>query len=97
MNGMETIEKLSRKYSMSPEEFIRLGSTLAIKEKKRNLQIERLEILARYEAATVEELNKKIENGKAPEHPAWEDLIEIKNIESEIREIESDIRSIQAA
>ena len=26
-----------------------------------------------------------------PEHPAWEDLIEIKNIEAEIREIESDI------
>lgn len=53
MGSIETIERLSRKYAMSPEEFIKLGSTLAMKEKKRNLQIERVEILARYEVNTV--------------------------------------------
>lgn len=97
MVGTETIERLSKKYSMSPDEFIKLGSTLAMKEKKRKLQIERLEILSRYESETVERLQEKIREGKVPEHPAWEDLIEIKNIESEIREIESDIRTLQAA
>jgi hypothetical protein len=97
MGSIETIEKLSRKYAMSPEEFIKLGSTLAMKEKKRNLQIERVEILARYEVNTVEELESKIKEGVISEHPAWEDLIEIKNIEAEIREIESDIRTLQAA
>lgn len=97
MIGMETIEKLSKKYSLSQEEFIRLGSTLAMKEKKRNLQIERLEILARHGVETVKYLEDKIRNNAAPEHPAWEDLIEIKNIEAEIAEIESDIRTLQAA
>lgn len=97
MTGMETIERLSRKYSLSQEEFIKIGSTLTMKEKKRNLQIERLEILARYEAGTVIELEEKIKLGSRPEHPAWEDMIEIKNIESEIAEIESDIRTLQAA
>ena len=52
----ETIELLSRKYSMSKDDFIRLGSSLALKEKKKNFQMERLEILARYEVETVEEL-----------------------------------------
>lgn len=97
MVGLETIERLSKKYSMSPEEFIKLGSALAIKEKKRGLQIERLEILSRYEVETLEELEKKIKKGTVLEHPAWEDLIEIKNIESEIAEIENDIRSLQGA
>lgn len=97
MGSIETIERLSKKYAMSPEEFIKLGSTLAMKEKKRNLQIESVEILARYEVNTVEELEGKIKVGVIPEHPAWEDLIEIKNIEAEIREIESDIRTLQAA
>lgn len=97
MTGMETIEKLSIKYSLSQEEFIKIGSTLTMKEKKRNLQIERLEILARYEAGTVSELEEKVKVGSVPEHPAWEDMIEIKNIESEIAEIESDIRTLQAA
>ena len=55
------------------------------------LQIERFEILARYQASNVEELNHKITEGSAPEHPAWEDLIEVKNIEQEINEIENDI------
>jgi len=93
----ETIEILSRKYSMSKDAFLKLGSSLALKEKKKNLQMERLEMLARYEAETVKELEKKIKEGKVPEHPAWEDLIEIKNIESEIAEIENDIRTLQAA
>lgn len=93
----ETIELLSKKYSMSKDDFIRLGSSLALKEKKKNLQMERLEILARYEVETVEELKQRIKDGSAPEHPAWEDLIEIKNLEAEISEIENDIRSLQAA
>ena len=97
MVGTKTIEELSKKYSSSPDEFIRYGSTLAIQEKKRNFQIERLEILARYEATTVEELKGKIKEGTVPEHPAWEDLIEIKNIEAEIREIDNDIRMLQQA
>ena len=43
-------------------------------------------------SSNVEELNQKITDGNAPEHPGWEDLIEIKNIEEEIKEIENDIR-----
>jgi len=96
MNSLDTIEKFSKKYSMSSEEFIKLGSELVMKEKKKNLQIERLEILSRYESLTVEDLEKKIRDGAVAEHPAWEDLIEIKNIETEIKEIEGDIRSLQA-
>jgi hypothetical protein len=58
------------------------------------LQIERFEILARYQASNVEKLNQKIAEGDAPEHPAWEDLIEVKNIEQEINEIENDIGAL---
>lgn len=93
----KTIDSLSKKYSLSPVDFIKHGTTLALREKKRNLQIERIEILARYESETVNDLEDKIKKGMAPEHPAWEDLIEIKNIEAEIKEIEDDIRTLQAA
>lgn len=93
----KTIDSLSKKYSLSPMDFIKHGTTLTLREKKRNLQIERIEILARYEAETVTDLEEKIKKGAAPEHPTWEDLIEIKNIEAEIKEIENDIRTLQAA
>ncbi len=91
------IKHLAEKYSMTPEQFVRYGSINILKEKKRKLQIERLEILANYKITTVSELENKIKKSEVSEHPAWENLIEIKNIESEIREIESDIGNIQAA
>lgn len=97
MSNIETIEWLSKKYSMSTDEFIKYGSILTMKERKKNLQIEKIEILARYEVSSVNELENKIKEGTAPEHPAWEDLIEIKNIDAEIGEIESDIRALQTS
>jgi hypothetical protein len=93
----EIIEKFSRKYAMSPESFIKFSSGLALREKKKNLQIERFEILARYGSSSTSELETKIGEGLVPEHPAWEDLIEIQNIEQEIKELDDDIRTLQAA
>ena len=94
MSTLSQVEKISQKYSESAEEFIRSGIIMNLREKQRLLQIERFEILARYQASSVEELNQKVTEGKVPEHPGWEDLIEVKNIEQEIKEIENDIRAL---
>jgi hypothetical protein len=92
MRILSQVEKISQKYDVSPEEFIRSGIVMNLEEKKRLLQVERFGILSRYQASNTEELNQKIREGSAPEHPGWEDLIEIKNIEDTIKEIDSDIR-----
>lgn len=97
METNEIIEKFSKRYAMSPDDFVKFSSGLMLKERKRNLLIERFEILARHGSTTVDELENNIREGVVPEHPAWEDLIEIQNIEQEIREIEDDIRFLQAA
>ncbi len=69
-------------------------SAMNLREKQRLLKIERFAILSRYQASNAEELNQKIIEGSAPEHPGWEDLIEMKNIEQEINEIENDIKAL---
>jgi len=94
MSALSQVEKISQKYSVSAEEFIRSGVIANLREKQRLLQIERFEILSRYQTSNVEELNQKVAEGDAPEHPGWEDLIEVKNIEQEINEIENDIRTL---
>lgn len=66
-----------------------------LKRKKRNLQIEKIEILARYEVDTAQAFEDKIKEGNVPEYPSWEDLIEIQNIDVETKEIESDITFLQ--
>jgi len=94
MSTLAQVEKISQKYAVSAEEFIRSGVIMNLKEKQRLLKIERFEILARYQTSNADELNQKITEGKSPEHPGWEDLIEIKTIEEEIEEIENDIRAL---
>ncbi len=94
MSALSQVEKISQKYAVSAEEFIRSSVITNLREKQRLLQIERFEILARYQASNIEELNHKITEGSALEHPGWEDLIEVKNIEQEIKEIENDIRTL---
>ncbi len=95
MNGLETAEKLSKKYSMTMDDFLKTGSSSMLKEKKKKFQNERLEILSRYQTTTLEELSEKIKSGEVREHPGWEDLIELRNIEAEIKEIDSDLRTLQ--
>lgn len=94
MSAIELAERMAQKYSITTEEFIQIGTELTLKERKRKYLIERFEILSRYESVTVQELREKIEQGVVREHPAWEDLIEIKNIDKEIEEIEDDLKSI---
>ncbi len=94
MNGLEAVEKISRKYNINMDNFILAGSKLMLKEKKRKFQQERFEILSRYQVASIGEVEEKIKNSEIPEHPAWEDLIELKNIEAEIKEIDRDIQSL---
>ena len=94
MSALSQVEKISQKYAVSAEEFIRSGAIMNFREKQRLLKIERFKILSRYQASNVEELNQKIAEGDAPEHPGWEDLIEVKNIEQEINEIENDIGAL---
>jgi len=98
MVGVRAIEEFSRKYSNLFGEYTGSGSAVTtIQEKKRNLQIERLELLARYDVMTVEELRRKIREGGVPGHAAWEDLIEVKNIEAKMREIDNNMSLLPRA
>jgi hypothetical protein len=56
---------------------------------------ERLEILKRYNVNSAEELEDRIRKGEINEHPAWEDLITLENLEEMIKEISDDIRNLQ--
>jgi len=57
--------------------------------------LERLDILARYSVNSPDSLEIKIKNGEVAEHPAWEDLILLENLEAGIVLINRDIKSIQ--
>jgi hypothetical protein len=72
------------------------SSLLALlREKKRKIMIERLDVLSRYGVSSADELEKKIKEGTVAEHPAWEDLTLVENLEAAIAIIDRDTESIQ--
>ncbi|HID86905.1 MAG TPA: hypothetical protein EYP55_05930 [Anaerolineae bacterium] len=80
---------------MTEEEAIASGLESLLLEKKRQILQERLEILARYGVASIEELEAKIAEGEVPEHPAWEDLIVAENLAERAKEIDLDLQHAQ--
>ncbi len=91
----EVIEKVAEDTGVSIDELTISGLLALLREKKRKMMVDRLDVLARYGVTSAEELEKKIKSGEVAEHPAWEDLILFENIEAGIAAIDKDIESIQ--
>ncbi len=93
----ELIEKIAVKEGVEKEKLVILGLTAYLNEKKKKCMEEKLEILRRYNVNSAKELEKKIMKGEVSEHPAWEDLITLENLEEMIKEISDDIQNLQKA
>jgi len=91
----DVIRKIADDTGISVNELTTSGLLALLREKKRTVMVERLEILDRYSVASREEIEEKIRKGGVPEHPAWEDLILLENLEAAIAVIDEDIKALQ--
>ena len=74
-----SVEEMARKLGLTSEELIHESIRTFLEEKIRFSRTEQSEILRRYEVKSLKELETKIKDGIIPEHPAWEDLINLEN------------------
>lgn len=93
----DVIKKIANDTGVSVSELTISGLIAFLREKKRKAMVDRLEILDRYGVPSDRELEKKIKTGEVPEHPAWEDLILLENLEAAIALIDEDIKTIQGS
>lgn len=91
----EIIERVAVDAGITIDELTVSGFIAFLREKRRKIMLERIDILTRYSAESTEDLEKKIRDGEISEHPAWEDLIRLENLESVILRIDDDIKLIQ--
>jgi hypothetical protein len=66
-----------------------------LEKKRRTLQL-KLEILARYGADSIADLESKIAQGVVVEHPAWEDLIVAENLDARLRELNDHLDDLRS-
>ncbi|MEW6087462.1 MAG: hypothetical protein AB1498_04095 [bacterium] len=91
----DIIKKIADDTGLSTTQLTISGLLAFLREKKRSIMLDILNIASRYDAVSSKDLEKKIENGNIPEHPAWEDLIQLENLESALALINKDIKAIQ--
>ena len=93
----EVIEKIAIREGVEKEKLMTLSLIAYLNEKKKKYMEEKLDILKRYNVNSVKDLEEKIRKGEIDEHPAWEDLITLENLEEMIKEISDDIQNLQKA
>ena len=86
--------RIAQFLGLSETELMRQALRSLLLDQKRAVLQTRLEILARYRATNVPELEQKISEGAVAEHPAWEDLITVENLGSRVEEIDAYLRDL---
>jgi hypothetical protein len=89
-----TIDEISRYTNIDKDTLIIKGIQSFLREKKRGIMLERLGFLSRYRVASKGELEDKIKKGEIGEHPAWEDLILLENLEAELERIDGYLENL---
>ena len=84
----ELIDQISRDLNLDPGTLIGQAVRAFLKDRKKAVLLERWEFLSRSKVTSQEELQQKIEAGEIEEHPAWEDLIVVENLDAELKKID---------
>lgn len=81
--------KWRRNRASSPGATEREAVTPWLRRRLRLLVAGIVDILARYGAASLEELEAMVRGGRVPEHPVWEDILVLERLESKRRILET--------
>ena len=79
---------IARSFGLTEAELVEQALRRLLLEKRRELLQERLGILVRYQVETIQQLEERISTGEVIEHPGWEDLITVENLEASLEEID---------
>jgi hypothetical protein len=89
------LERVSKVLGVPPNELVKKGLEGLLEAQLRICFAEINEVKTRYEVKSATELEKKIENGGIAEHPAWEDLIVLENLEERAKKIREELVALK--
>ncbi len=89
------LERVSKVLGVPPKELVKKGLEGLLEAQLRICFAEINEVKTRYEVKSPTELEKKIENGAIAEHPAWENLIVLENLEERAKKIREELVALK--
>ena len=90
-----TASKVATSLGLSERELSRQALISFLREQKRQVLQLGLNILTRYGATSLEDLEARIAQGSVVEHPAWEDLIVAENLTARLEELDAYLDHLQ--
>src|SRR3990172_1708749 len=87
VENAEIVERLSKVLGVPPDELVRKGIEEFLESQLRICYAEINEAKTRYDVKNAAGLEKKIRKGAVAEHPAWEDLIVLENLEEQAQKL----------
>ena len=95
MSTDEAVRHLSKDLGINEDALLREGIAEYIKNRIKACMRDRLEILSRYKISSIQEFENKVNDGSIPEHPGWEDLIIIENLENSISKLKKELSNVR--
>ena len=92
-----TTAKIASSLGLSESSLFQQALGSFLREQKRQVLQHRLDILARYGADSLADLESRISQGIVAEHPAWEDLIVAENLTARLEELDAYLDDVQSA
>lgn len=90
------VERVSKALGVPPDELVRKGIEEFLEAQLRACFAEIYEVKARHGVKSAGELEEKIRKGIIGEHPAWEDLIVLENLEERAEKISKELRALKS-
>jgi hypothetical protein len=87
--------RIAESLGLAEDELLRQALASLLRQRKREVMRQRLDILARCGAETVQDLEFKIAQGAVAEHPTWEDFIAVENLDTRQREFDAYLRELR--
>ena len=89
--------KIAESMGLTEDQLFQQALVSFLHEKKREVLQHRLDILVRYGADSLADLESKIAQGIVAEHPAWEELIVAENLTVRLEELDAYLDDLQGA
>ncbi len=93
-SSIEAVKHLSKDLGINEDVLIREGIIEYIKSRIKDCMRDRLEIISRYKISSLDEFEKKVREGSISEHPGWEDLIILENLENTIKKLKKELSHV---
>ena len=89
------LERVSKVLGVPPKDLVRKGLEGLLESQLRICFAEIIEIKTRHNVKKAADLEKKVASGSIAEHPAWEDLILLENLEERIKNIREELTALK--